>query len=43
MANIKIAVINASTALKDDDVKAVLPALQTEVHRDSAPGRALLI
>jgi len=36
MANIKIAVINASTALKDDQVKAVVPALQTQVHRDFA-------
>ena len=29
MANIKIAIINASTALSDADVKKVLPALQT--------------
>jgi len=36
MANIKIAVINASTVLKDSDVKAVVPALQTQVHRDFA-------
>jgi hypothetical protein len=37
MANIQIAVINASTVLTDSDVEAVLPALQTQVHRDFAP------
>ena len=37
MANIQIAVINASTVLKDADVQAVVPALQTQVHRDFAP------
>src|SRR5438093_5436244 len=36
MANIKVSIINASTALKDDQVKAVVPALQTQVHRDFA-------
>jgi len=37
MANIKISVINASTVLTDDQVKTVVPDLQTQVHRDFAP------
>lgn len=37
MANIKIAVIHASTVLTDDQVKSAVPALQTQVHRDFAP------
>src|SRR5436309_498963 len=37
MANIKVAVINSSDALTDDEVKAAVPALQTQVHRDFAP------
>jgi len=37
MANIKIAVINASTVLTDAQVQSVVPALQTQVHRDFAP------
>ncbi len=37
MANIQIAVINASTVLKDADVQAVVPALQKQVHDDFAP------
>ena len=37
MANIKIAVINASTVLKDDAVKAAVAVLQTQVQRDFAP------
>jgi hypothetical protein len=37
MANIQIAVINASTVLTDAAVQAVVPALQTQVHRDFAP------
>ncbi len=37
MANIQVAVINESTVLSDDDVRAALPALQTQVHRDFAP------
>ncbi len=37
MANINIAVINASTVLTDDQVRAAVPALQTQVHRDFAP------
>ncbi len=37
MANIKIAVINASTVLTDQKVKAAVSALQTQVHRDFAP------
>jgi hypothetical protein len=36
MANIRIAVINASTVLTDDQVQAAVPALQTQVHRDFA-------
>lgn len=37
MANIRIAVINASTVVADKDVQAALPALQTQVTRDFAP------
>ena len=37
MANIQVAVINASTVLTDNEVKAAVPALQTQVHRDFAP------
>jgi len=37
MANIQVEVINASTVLTDEKVKSVLPALQTQVHRDFAP------
>jgi hypothetical protein len=37
MAEIKIAVINASTTLSDADVRAVVPALQAQVRRDFAP------
>jgi hypothetical protein len=37
MTNIKVAVINASTVVKDNDAQAVVPALQTQVHRDFAP------
>lgn len=37
MANIKIAVINASTVLKDKQVAAAVPVLQTQVTRDFAP------
>jgi hypothetical protein len=36
MADIKIAVINASKAVTDDEVAKVVPALQTQVHRDFA-------
>ncbi len=37
MTSIKVAIINASTVLKDGQVKAAVPALQTQVHRDFAP------
>src|SRR3989454_11276915 len=37
MANIHISVINRSTVLSDSEVQAVVPALQTQVHRDFAP------
>ena len=37
MANVQIAVINASTVLNDAEVQAAVPALQTQVHRDFAP------
>ncbi|MHB8604408.1 MAG: hypothetical protein ACYDCK_04065 [Thermoplasmatota archaeon] len=37
MADIEIAVINASTVLSDAKVKPVVAALQTQVHRDFAP------
>ena len=37
MPTIKLAVINASTVLKDTDVNKALPALQAQVHNDFAP------
>src|SRR6267142_7053736 len=37
MPAIKLAVINASTVLKDTDMNKALPALQTQVHNDFAP------
>lgn len=37
MPNIKIAVINASTVVKDADVKTALPAFQSQVSDDFAP------
>jgi hypothetical protein len=37
MADIQVAVINASTVLQDAQVQAIVPALQTQVHRDFAP------
>ena len=37
MANIKIAVINSSTVLTDQQIQAAIPALQKQVHRDFAP------
>ena len=37
MASIKIAVLNGSTVLKDAEVQAVVPDLQTQVHRDFYP------
>ena len=37
MAEIKIAFINASTVLRDDEVEAALPGLQAQVKRDFAP------
>lgn len=37
MANIKISVINGSTALTDAQVKSAVPVLTTQVHRDFAP------
>ncbi len=37
MANIAVAVINSSSILTDEQVQAVVPALQTQVHRDFAP------
>lgn len=37
MANIQIAVINNYTPLTNDQVKAAVAALQTQVHRDFAP------
>lgn len=37
MANIQIAVINASKVLMDADVQAAVPGLQTQVYRDFAP------
>jgi hypothetical protein len=37
MADIKIAIINASTVLNDNQVQSAVPALQTQVHRDFGP------
>ncbi len=37
MAEIKVAIINASTALHDGEVEAALPGLQTQIRRDFAP------
>jgi hypothetical protein len=37
MADIKVAVLNQSTVLTDEQVSAAIPALQTQVHRDFAP------
>jgi hypothetical protein len=37
MANIQISIINSCTALTDAAIKAAVPALQTQVHRDFAP------
>lgn len=37
MASIKIAVINASKVLSDNDVQAAVTALQTQVHKDFSP------
>lgn len=37
MAEIKVAIINASTILTNGEVEAALPALQTQVRRDFAP------
>lgn len=37
MAQIKIAAINASTCLKDDDIRPVVDALQAQVSEDFAP------
>src|SRR5437870_13683909 len=36
MAYINVAIINASTVLRDSVVKSAVPALQTQVHRDFA-------
>jgi hypothetical protein len=37
VANIQVALINASTVVRDQEVQAALPALQTQVRRDFAP------
>jgi len=37
MADIKVSIINSSTVLTDDQVKPVVDALQTQVHRDFDP------
>jgi hypothetical protein len=37
MADIKVAVINQSKSLSNDDVKQAVPALQAQVHHDFAP------
>jgi hypothetical protein len=38
MAPVQIAIVNESTVLTDDQVRAVLPALQKQVSGDFAPG-----
>jgi hypothetical protein len=37
VSNIKVAVLNASTVLKDGEIGKAIPALQTQVHQDFAP------
>jgi hypothetical protein len=37
MAPIKVAVINDSTVLKDEEIKPVVEALQAQIHEDFAP------
>jgi hypothetical protein len=37
MANIQIAIINISTVLSDEQIKAAMPGLGTQIHRDFAP------
>jgi len=37
MAVINVSVMNASTVLKDNEVQAALPALQSQVHKDFYP------
>src|SRR5213594_2301364 len=37
MPTIKVAVINASTVLKDADAGKAVPALQAQIHNDFAP------
>jgi len=37
MPNIQVSIFNRSTVLTDSEVKAAVPALQTQVHRDFAP------
>lgn len=37
MAQIKISIINAGTAVSDDEVKKAIPALQTQIHSHFAP------
>ena len=37
MVDIKISILNASQVLKDSQVQAVIPALQTQVSKDFAP------
>jgi hypothetical protein len=36
MANIRVAIMNVSTVVTDEELTAVVPALQTQVHRDFA-------
>lgn len=37
MANVTISILNVSSVLTDDEVRAAIPALQTQVQRDFAP------
>ena len=37
MSNIQVSILNRSTVLTDNQVQAVVPALQIQVHRDFAP------
>jgi hypothetical protein len=36
MAELKVAIVNASTVLTDAEVHTAVPALQIQVHRDFA-------
>ena len=43
MANIQVAIINASTVLQDSQVQAVVPALETQVHQSRNSSQLLFL